>query len=873
MPERIPGHSTRIRRAFDGINEDFVPYTGAIKDVDLGTRNFLTTGTVTGQLQMGQNLSPTYTTVQHWSDAMQSACIISGGTITDSGSGQVDVSAATGIIKITASDTGATVFFNYAGDTDFVLTNNDLNFLYLTYVDSDNAPTLAVTLNDGDINGQTEILIGWVHREGNIVHVLNAGARFDNNLARQWLHDHEVHGLERASGLIVTTDGSRNVLITAGVVYQFVNRLIFAAFNSSGADVFSTYHRASPSGWTETAGQSILNNTNYDDGDGTLGTLTSNRYGIHWVYAEHDGHVSIIYGQGDYKLAEAEDATPPTGIPSHILDMSILVAKIIIKESTSTTLISSAFDVPFAVSSVDDHNDLGGLQGGSADQYYHLTSAEYTALSGYVPYTGATALVDLGIYALTTTGSGTFSDIRADGGINVISDTEGIELGAGTDIRLYANAPGVLRVLARAGTNDLALHFETTDSNNGSITWKGVTQEFDFGAYGILAPSIKTASTTGVLSIQPDATGDGSDIDNDFDYYSGHGVKFFENANSDDENPVLSFYGYDKQVTIGQLYGSIGINEWGQMAFVGTARQVTFGMPMIVETTFLISSTVVGFFHSNTASGAGKKHIVFGGSNNAIDEPVWIFTDYSRRNLNFSVPDTTYPQLWIHDGSATAANALKLYHDGTDGILTTGAGHLKLNPTGNVYLKTLAGILKATAGAVSGSAVLNDLDNVNAGSPSDQDRILWDNGTSKWIPVTMPAFRAYLGSNQTVGTGAEDQVEIDTVTYDTGSGFNTGTFLYVIPETGYYTLGCLIAIQGTADAGKVFYVIIKKDSVDQLVVEKFVGTNVTNRYEAFIDLFCTAGEEIEFWTYHDMGVNKLVYGGVASTEIWGHRFK
>ncbi len=42
--DRIPGFPTRLRRAIDGIGSDFVPYTGAIKDVDLGSFDLTTTG-------------------------------------------------------------------------------------------------------------------------------------------------------------------------------------------------------------------------------------------------------------------------------------------------------------------------------------------------------------------------------------------------------------------------------------------------------------------------------------------------------------------------------------------------------------------------------------------------------------------------------------------------------------------------------------------------------------------------------------------------------------------------------------------------------------------------------------------------------------
>ena len=48
-PDRLPRTPTRTRRAMGGIGQSFVPYTGAIKDVDLGTFALTTTGAITGE--------------------------------------------------------------------------------------------------------------------------------------------------------------------------------------------------------------------------------------------------------------------------------------------------------------------------------------------------------------------------------------------------------------------------------------------------------------------------------------------------------------------------------------------------------------------------------------------------------------------------------------------------------------------------------------------------------------------------------------------------------------------------------------------------------------------------------------------------------
>lgn len=854
MIDRIPGSDTRLRRVIGGIGLDFVPYTGAIKDIDLGTYNLLTTGTITGQLQMGQNLSPTHTTVQHWSDLTQSACVLSGGVISDSGSGQVDVTAAKGVIKTTASDIGANVFFDYAGDTNFVLTNNDLNFLYLTYVDSSNAPTLAVTLEDTDINGQTKILIGWVYRENNVVHILNLGGRFANSLARMRLHDHEVHGFERVTGLVLSTNGSRNVLYTEGIIYSFITRFTVAAFDSSGASRFNYFYRASPSGWTEVTNQSVINNANYDDGDGTLGTLTSNRYGVHWVYAEPNGHTYILYGQGDYKRAEAEDASPPSNVPSHVSDQCLLIGKIIVREGTSTTTVASAFDIKFVATGVDDHNDLGNLQGGAADAYYHLTAAELAEIGTNTTHSSSVG-TDHGYIDqdLQTTASPTFANLTVGGEINNLTllehdaDSWSITGGSGPTkiLRVYTSCSINQNLASGADVafHELTLsHLVVGEINNiypvslatgftllGGITTPRYVQfpvacNFDQNVETTASVTFADVSITTPVNIY--ALSHNSFADYAADRHIAHAdVTLTAGTGLSGGGTIAASRQFDLDI-LGLTTDTIAAGDWIPFHDLTDApNKITFAN---FESTLNHNSLTNAHNLSTDIDHGGL-------AGTGDDDHTDYHTDGRAATWLAANHETTY---------AHADIALNTTHRGSDGtdhgyidqdVQTTASPSF----TG-LTVGSLAGVLTATAGVVSATV--------------------------------MPAFRAYLGSNQTVDSASGYKIEIDTVTYDSDSGFNTGTFKYVIPVTGYYTIGCLLTISGTPDVGKIVYIILKKNNVDQLVIGKIIDTSGT-RHEAFIDLFCTANEEIEFWIYQDTGVNKTIFGGVATTEIWGHRFK
>jgi hypothetical protein len=109
-----------------------------------------------------------------------------------------------------------------------------------------------------------------------------------------------------------------------------------------------------------------------------LATLTAGRYGVHWVYVDYSGTLCILYGQGNYTLTNAENATVPATLPPRLSAYATLAAKAIIQKGNSTiNYLTSAYTTAFPVSAPSDHNDLGALQGGTTSEYYHLTNTQW----------------------------------------------------------------------------------------------------------------------------------------------------------------------------------------------------------------------------------------------------------------------------------------------------------------------------------------------------------------------------------------------------------------------------------------------------------------------------------------------------------------
>jgi len=328
------------------------------------------------QVELLEIGTATYDDVQDWSNGTQSAGIISGGSITDGGSGTIDISDVKGIVKTTNSDIGENRFFDLTGLTGQTLTDNSTNYIAVDY--NSGTPQFVIGTSS-TANGHTIFNLGKVYREGTLVDIIDSGLHLEDIAKRIQQHHVETSSLHFVSGASVSETGTRNIVITAGVMYAGLNRIVTTGIDTSATDDFEYYYYTG-SAWAE-SDQTQINNTQYNDIATGLETISSNKYGVHWVYKGTGTSTYVIYGQEEYTLSEAQAAQPPGTLPDHVNEFGVLRAKIIIQESdTSFTEIEAVDDLTFVSFTPSDHNELTSLQGGSATERYHLTVAEINAL-------------------------------------------------------------------------------------------------------------------------------------------------------------------------------------------------------------------------------------------------------------------------------------------------------------------------------------------------------------------------------------------------------------------------------------------------------------------------------------------------------------
>jgi len=434
-------------------------------DINLATAPTITGGNITeipsANVEIASlNLSPERT-LQDFLDNKMSSGFCSGGDFTSNGDGTVSVSAGKGAIRATNVAGAGFLAFEWAANTSLSLTDNTTNYIYVDY--NSGSPIISTALSQ-PTDYRTKVLLGKIYREGTELHLFKAGMKVsemaNNVIARLTQQGGEA---ARTSGAITSETGTRNVKVTAGVVWGGLTRNTTPELDTNVTGTFK-YLYYNGSAWVESDATQI-DNAQYNNTASGLSSLSINQYGIHWVYVGADGCVHIVYGNDSFTLAEAEAAQPPSLLPSIVTEFTFLSAKIIVKRNdTNFTEVQSAFDISFSSGTSALHNELGGLDGGAADEYYHLTDSQHTVAT-------QAATTSLAGY-LTSTDWNTFNGKLSD----LVSDTSP-QLGGELDAQ--ENSIGFT---LQTATGDGTTTFDFTNGNKLKFTFGGQNETFTFTA-------------------------------------------------------------------------------------------------------------------------------------------------------------------------------------------------------------------------------------------------------------------------------------------------------------------------------------------------------------------------------------------------------
>lgn len=261
------------------------------------------------------------------------------------------------------------------------LTDNTTNYVVIEY----NNGLPRYNVSTADITNDSDIVLAYIiYRLGTFIHVLefgNYGAGLSNKLNDRFIMTNRF-GWE--SGLSLGLSGSTGVVtLTSGVAWNGSYRQSLDAVNSQDDVFFQNYHVGGS--WTAVTTADTLNNTYYDNGTNII-TGDTGKYLVNYYYRgqERNDHLYEVFSTDQYdNISEAEAALAPN-TPELVSSHAFLVGRIIIGVGETTGITQTAFGPVFQptgfAGGTNVHNNLNGLQGGSAGEYYHLTQNEYNNL-------------------------------------------------------------------------------------------------------------------------------------------------------------------------------------------------------------------------------------------------------------------------------------------------------------------------------------------------------------------------------------------------------------------------------------------------------------------------------------------------------------
>lgn len=391
-------------RLIRGVNTSGVEIFTVSHLADVTANKYIKTGGTSSQFLMADG------SVNSGIFADNSTGAVQGFAVTNNGNGTVNIASGIAYLKATNDPYAPLGRYTIPAVTNLALTDNANNFILVDY--NGGSPALTVTTNTATINTETNSLAIVISRVGNTLDWLSlVGQNVDANgkLRVRFLNQ---EGIRRANGAGLGFI-NRNLTLTAGVLFSGLIKINSPAFNTASPDTFTQVYN-NGAVWTRTTGQTQVNNTQYNNA-GVLTNLGNNDYRTDYIYLlpNNPSKLYLVLGTTSYtSITAARTAPIPSQLPSELQSLGLLVGRSIIQRlGAAITETSSAFDVVFADSSVPNHNDLAGIQGGAPGDYQHLTTAEKTIAINAVQGTGAVGQVGFWTGAKTQSGdNGLFWD-------------------------------------------------------------------------------------------------------------------------------------------------------------------------------------------------------------------------------------------------------------------------------------------------------------------------------------------------------------------------------------------------------------------------------------------------------------------------------
>jgi hypothetical protein len=439
--------------------------------------------------------SSTFSTLQDLQNVFHSAGWVSGGAITTGVGETINIAAGSGLIRNSNTSTATVSYFDWAADNAVSIPTDSTRYIGVEY--NGGSPQVSVRTSP-NWNLKTDFSIGVAVNENGQVFITSDLQAVGDHAANMIQREYETMPLkrdDRDGGLILTETGIRNIKLSAGAIWDRLNRYPIAALDTSlVGGKFEAYYR-NGGGFTKVSNLTQWPNTQYDNGSGLV-SITPGDYAVLWFYVNTNGKVMMVYGRNQYINASlADNEIEPDTLPDRITVSGTLIGKIIFQESAGVGIsVASVFSTTFSSLS-DDHANLSDLDflnsghTGFADAIAGVNDniTSMTAISSIAPSAGLT---------ITGAGASTWSTSAGD---LTLDSAAVLNLGTTNATALSVGKSGVtttnkgnLSIVGNLSTPKSTDHATTGTQNNVTLDTGGIGSLFRY-------TGISNATFTGII--------------------------------------------------------------------------------------------------------------------------------------------------------------------------------------------------------------------------------------------------------------------------------------------------------------------------------------------------------------------------------------
>lgn len=302
----------------------------------------------------------------------------------------------------------------------------------------------------------------------NVENVPIVAQHYSNSLSQAL---REAFGPVFSSGCTVTESGTRNLDVTGGRYYYAEVQL-----NPTGAapiTFFTAWKSTTPGLYNNTPGQTVVSNTQYDDGSGTLASIPTGKFVKHLLIVVGGPGEQYVLVYGDQLFDTLLDAqngeVPATGAFSR--GSFARIASIIVQEGASAIqdIIDERPRIGFASSS-----SVGGVTSHSAlSDLANDDHTQYLLVSGSRNMGGN---LNMGGFQITNVGNVDGVDVSAHQSRHIPGGADALPVGVPSSIGT-SNSEGILNSFARqdhvhnhGSQTEPTHHAAVTVSANGFMT-------------------------------------------------------------------------------------------------------------------------------------------------------------------------------------------------------------------------------------------------------------------------------------------------------------------------------------------------------------------------------------------------------------------